>query len=91
MTTQAYLQFGHATWPPTPMQTTGVPVKTTEQPQAGKYNVTGYGPRIPSRYKVQYLGRWRRVYIANYGNSGTAYIGPRGDWIATVTIDESEE
>jgi hypothetical protein len=29
-------------------------------------------------------GRWRRVYVANYGNAGTAYVGKPGAWIATV-------
>jgi len=30
---------------------------------------------VPTPYKVQYLGRWRRVYCVVYSNIGTLYIG----------------
>ena len=36
---------------------------------------SGYGKRIPSNIMVHYQGRWRRVYVSIYSNSGTAYIG----------------
>lgn len=40
---------------------------------------TGYGPRIPTRYMVRLPGdpRWRRVYCAIFGNSGTCYVEDR--------------
>lgn len=42
------------------------------------YTATGYGGRIPTTYKVQVDGRWRRVYCAVWSNAGTCYIdGPR--------------
>lgn len=36
---------------------------------------SGYGSRIPTPYMVKYNGKWRRVYIRQYSNNGTAYIG----------------
>ncbi len=84
--TVAYLQFGKATWPPTPMQTIGVPIKESLLPwqKSGlSYTSSGYGRKIPSRYMVQWQGRWRRVYIACFGNASTHYIG---DFMATVDI-----
>lgn len=40
-----------------------------------------YGRKIPTRYMVKYnsgkryeASRWRRVYIMQYGNAGSAYI-----------------
>jgi hypothetical protein len=85
----AYLQFGKATWPPSPMQTVEVPVKESWlwwQEKGLSYTATGYGRKIPSTYMVKWKGRWRRVYVACYSNSGTAYIG---DWLATVDIQAS--
>lgn len=51
------------------------------------YTRTGYGRRIPTEHMVQMPGqpRWRRVYVAISGNSGTAYVElPGGDW-AVIT------
>ena len=36
---------------------------------------TGYGKRIATATKIQYKGKWRRVYCAIYSNIGTCYIG----------------
>lgn len=47
-------------------------VKVTETPVSR--SVTGYGPKLPTRFMVHYAGRWRRVYMAQYGNAGTAFI-----------------
>lgn len=49
---------------------------------AGKsYTASGYGRKIPSRLQVRYQGRWRRVYVCIFSNSGTAYITAGQDWI----------
>ena len=41
------------------------------------FTASGYGRRIPTSRVVRWNGRWRRVYVAVYGNAGTAYIdGP---------------
>lgn len=57
------------------------------QKQGLLYSATGYGARIPTRYMVKYMGRWRRVYLCQYSNSGTAYIGPAYDPCLTVDIE----
>ena len=87
---KAYLHFGGAAcgMPQGPFQTIGVEYRETELPQHGR-TVAGYGCRIPSHYMVKWAGRWRRVYVCNYGNSGTAYIGRNfgtTETIATVHI-----
>jgi hypothetical protein len=46
--------------------------KITEAPRNN--SVTGYGPKIPTRYMFRIANRWHRVYIAQYGNSGSAYV-----------------
>lgn len=53
---------------------------TTDTTAPG-YNrsVTGYGPKIPTRYRVQYLGRSRRVYAMCYGNAASTYIIVNGE------------
>ena len=42
-------------------------------------SVTGYGGKIATRYRVFYSNRWRRVYVMQYSNSGTAYIMVKGE------------
>lgn len=92
MTRRAYLQFGGAAVgaPDGPFATVAVPLRETETPPSGM-SATGYGPRIATSYQVQFNGRWRRVYVANYGNSGTAYIGNPGAWLATVSDIEGNQ
>lgn len=38
-----------------------------------------YGQKLPSRYMVHYLNRWRRVYIMQFGNAGSFYITVKGE------------
>lgn len=34
-----------------------------------------YGSKIPTRYRIQYgTLHWRRVYVHQWGNAGSAYI-----------------
>jgi hypothetical protein len=63
-------------------------VKRTETPRHGQTQ-SGYGKRLPTPYLVKFNGRWRRVYVAQYGNAGTAYIGPRLDTQLTIDIWQS--
>ena len=53
---------------PLPWQTMGL-----------QYTASEYGSRIPTRYKVKFNGRWRRVYCRIYSNVGTLYIGKLSD------------
>ena len=42
----------------------------------------GYGRKIPTCLMVKVSNRWRRVYVALFGNSGTYYItSGKEDWI----------
>ena len=45
------------------------------------YTTSGYGRRIPTRTMVRWQGRWRRVYVCQYSNAGTAYIESKAGWI----------
>lgn len=51
-----------------------------------QYTRTGYGSRIPTRTMVQVPGstRWRRVYVCQWSNAGTAYVRQGKDWIVIV-------
>ncbi len=49
------------------------------QRQGLSFTASGYGRRIPTRYMVQYMGKWRRVYCIIYSNIGTLYIGKASD------------
>lgn len=83
---QAYLHFGGAGtvgYPFSPRQTVRVPMKTTGTPRSERSD-TGYGAKLPTQYMVKWEGRWRRVYVCNFGNAGTPYIGKPGAWLATV-------
>ena len=51
-------------------------VRITDTPRSP--SVTGYGPKIPTRYMLEYDGRWRRVYMMQYGNAGSAYVIHKG-------------
>jgi len=68
---EVFLQFGSGNGP---FQTVKVIHEITERPYSGRTQ-TGYGYRMPTDIRVRWEGRWRRVYVCNYGNSGTAYIG----------------
>ena len=50
--------------------------------------VHGYGPKIPTRYKVLYKGYWRRVYSACFSNCSTEYICVKGvDTAVDIYLD----
>ena len=44
-----------------------------------QYTASGYGSKIPTRYKVGYNGRQYRVYVRQYSNAGTTYIVVKGE------------
>lgn len=55
-------------------------VTGTRQTEKPRYrgDASGYGGKIPTRHMVQYAGIWRRVYMMQYGNSGTPYVVVNG-------------
>jgi hypothetical protein len=79
--TTMYLHFGFDN---EPRQTVKVQSRHQLAPRKGQTQ-SGYGAAMPSDHMVKYNGRWRRVYVANHGNAGTAYIGKPGAWLATVS------
>ena len=44
-----------------------------EYPTYGQ-NVDGYGMKIPTPRWLKVKNRWRRVYVTQYSNCGTAWI-----------------
>jgi hypothetical protein len=80
---RAYLHFGTGS---EPRQTVSVDAKETERPRKGRTQ-SGYGHAIPTEYMVKWSGKWRRVYVAQFGNAGSAFIGRSGAWVATVDIE----
>lgn len=83
---KAYLQHGTS---PGPFMTEQVKIK--EEPMTHhnlglSYTATGYGSKLPTRYKVFFDNRWYRVYSVCFSNVSTEYIVSRGDKI-TVQIE----
>lgn len=39
---------------------------------------SGYGGKLPTRYRIRYANRWRRVYAMCYGNAASAYVVVNG-------------
>lgn len=73
----ATAQFGTS---PGPFQTLTVPMEYRPMwwHTAGRtFTASGYGRRIPSPRVVKINGRWRRVYVCIFSNSGTAYVEDR--------------
>ena len=66
-------------------------VRVTEAPRSGQ-TVSGYGGKIPTRYELRYEGRWHRVYMMQYGNSGTPFIRHRGeDLVLSIAAEHKLE
>lgn len=87
----AYLHFGGAFTqePDGPFYTQDTFAKVDELPwqkRGLQYTASGYGGRIPTIYKVLHNRRWKRVYCACYGNSGTCYIEQGRKPVAKVDI-----
>jgi hypothetical protein len=52
--------------------------RTSETPTSGRTR-SGYGNRIPTSYELQLSDRrWRRVYVVQWSNAGSAYINVNG-------------
>ena len=66
--------------------TVSVPVRETARPRKGQ-TASGYGCALPSRYMVQWRGRWHRVKVICFGNVGPAYIGKSFDPQLTVDVE----
>jgi hypothetical protein len=59
--------------------TTGNPSLMVTPPPPVR-SATGYGRKLPTRYKVRTIDqRWRRVYCCCFSNVGTCYIVQNGE------------
>lgn len=88
---KAFIHYGGAFTqePNGPFRTIEVEAKerpTWWQKRGLSYTATGYGRRIPTRFKVKVNGRWHRVYCCIFSNSGTCYIESGRRPVATVTM-----
>ena len=63
-------------------------VRITARPRIP--TVTGYGRKIPTRYMIKYADRngWRRVYVTQYGNAGSAWVTIAGERVNLDTWTE---
>lgn len=79
-----YLQFGKAG---ESMRTVAVEAKecpTWWQEKGLSYTASGYGSKIPTRWKVKFGGVWRRVYCRIYSNVGTCYVLINGERVIII-------
>ena len=65
-----------------------IDMKTTVQPVTRM--ATGYGAKLPTRYMLKAGGQWRRVYVMQYGNSGSPYVIVQGE-VAHLSIDTEHD
>jgi hypothetical protein len=72
-------------------------VRITDTPR--NPSATGYGPKIPTRYMLEYGGRWRRVYAMVYGNAASPYVLVHGqvhhldldtEWFIQLYAEEAD-
>lgn len=83
---KTYLQFGTQ---PGPFRTIKVPndEKPLRHHTLGlSYTATGYGAKLPTRYRVRFNGRWYRVYSVCYSNVSSEYVTVNGERVG-VTIE----
>jgi hypothetical protein len=54
------------------------------------YSASGYGRKIPTNHMIQLADkRWRRVYLCQISNAGTAYVLERGEWLVVGSEAET--
>lgn len=53
-----------------------------------RLSISGYGSKLPSNRMIRYDGRMHRVYLINYGNSGSPYIIKNGSRLFLDTDTE---
>lgn len=84
-TRTAFLQFGSGSEPRATVKAEAVRLAPLWHHEAGlSYTASGYGAKIPSAFMVRHEGRWRRVYVTQYGNAGSAWVTVDG---ARVGVD----
>lgn len=61
-------------------------IRITEAPL--HRSASGYGRKIPTQYMLKIAGRWHRVYMMCYSNSGTAYVLKGGEELILESATE---
>jgi len=49
------------------------------------YTASGYGSKLPTRYKIKYDNRWYRVYSICCSNVSTEYVLIGGEKVTVTT------
>ena len=86
---ELYLQHGKAGEPMTTEKVEFIEAPMFHHDNGLSYTATGYGSKLPTRYKVKWGGRWYRVYSVCFSNCSTEYILSKGKKIIVVTYDLS--
>jgi hypothetical protein len=57
--------------------------------QGLSYTASGYGKKIPTSRMIRFAGEkgWRRVYVMQFSNSGTAYVIVKGQILVVRDSD----
>lgn len=88
MTIEFYVQHGEGTEPRRTEYVEHIVSSLWWQDQGLSFTASGYGSKIPTRYKVKYNGRWMRVYCRIYSNVGSLYIVSKGVKLYITTYNE---
>lgn len=84
---ELYLQFGQGT--NGPFKTVQVQHKVDElyhHRRGLSYTASGYGSKIPTRYKLKFENRWYRVYCRIFSNIGSLYVIIRGERVGVTEL-----
>jgi len=49
------------------------------------YTASGYGSKLPTRYKIKYDNRWYRVYSCCHSNVSTEFVRIQGEIVIVQT------
>ena len=71
----AYIQHGEWGGPYQTVMADGVAIDSTCRPNP---YASGYGAKIPTRYRVLYHGKWRRAYATCYSNASSLWVYIQG-------------
>lgn len=83
---EAFIHFGKGSEPRLTVAVENKVAPMEHHKRGLMWTATGYGSKIPTERMVKYEGRWRRVYCAQYSNTGTLYIVMQGEKHSVVFI-----
>ena len=83
---EAFIHFGEGNEPRLTVAVENKAEPMEHHKRGLTWTATGYGAKIPTEHMVKYEGRWRRVYCAQYSNSGRLYVIIQGRKCRVVFI-----